>query len=618
MRFNMQRMLAASARAVLAIALCACATQAAEAQDNNNSDSQKKTFSVCALNVDGLPNKILGIDINPDGKGVDGAKAIGEYLRKSGVDVMALSEDFNYHDDLVGALGEGYSVGTYRGGLNASDINANVRFNTDGLEFIAKQPISFAGESWTAWAQNNGKFTNGSDELITKGFRFYTVNFGDGVLVDFYTMHMDADTDPADNAARASQWAQLRDAILANRNGHAIIVMGDTNSRYTRDDILSIFTNPIRESNLYSVADTWIDFCQDGVYPELDNSERLVIPDSLKTSSEAYSRYEIVDKVLYLNPQYADNFSMVEPQTITFDADGYTAADGTLLGDHVPVIVSFAAKKYSAGSTVFVPRTAEEWWNGEKINGDGQEGYLFNVGKKYYISHDATPTATAIDAAPTWFVRTQDGGFTFDSDTWRLHMEYQGLSWNTEIKENSGATTFALVQNDKNTREDEYVYKLSKQRNKLFGGTDTRYFNIDSDNGTPKYTAAQTEGPANDWIIVSPLQKQTYDRYAALFHKAKSYLAFDWLSEDVRSALEKVLGNCSHSYYLRSDDDIKALEDIIAVVDDIAAGIDSPSAPAADAHPTAIYSADGKRTATMHNGLNIVRMSDGSVKKVWR
>lgn len=613
----MKRMLAASARAVLAIAVCVTGVNAAMAQDNNQDNNEKKTFSVCALNVDGLPNKILGIDINPDGKGAEGAKAIGEYLSKSGVDVMALSEDFNYHENLVAALGEGYNVGTYRGGLDASDINASVRFNTDGLEFVTKQPIAFTAESWTAWAQNNGKFTNGSDELITKGYRFYTVDLGDGVLVDFYTMHMDADTDPADNAARASQWAQLRDAVLANRNGHAIIVMGDTNSRYTRDDILSLFINPIEESNLYSVGDAWINLCQNGVYPELDNSERLVIPDSEKNSSEAYRKYEIVDKVLYLNPQYADNYSYLTPQSILFDAEGYTAADGTLLGDHVPVVVNFEAHSVYVDSPSFIPQAAEDWWNGEKLTGDGQEGYLFNVGKKYYISHDATPSVTDIDNAPTWFVRTTDGGFTFDSDIYRLHMEYQGLSWNAAIRENSGATTFSAIQNDAETFEDEYVYKLSKQRSKLFGGTETRYFNIDSDNGTPKYTAAQTEGPANDWILISPEQKQTYDRYVSLYHKAKSYLAYEWLSDDVRTALQDVLSTCSHSYYLRSSNDNKSLEDIIAVIDDIAAGVDAPSATS-NAKEAAVYTTDGKRIATTHRGLNIVRMTDGTVKKVLR
>ena len=198
MNFNIKKVLAASARAMLALVLFACGAQAVEAQDNT------KSFSVCALNVDGLPNKILGIEINPDGKGADGATAIGKYLRESGVDVMSLSEDFNYHDNLVGALGDGYNIGTYRGGISSDKYKPNVSFNTDGLEFVTKSPLKFENEAWAAWTQNNGKFTNGSDELITKGFRFYTVNFGGAVLVDFYIMHMDADTGHRDGRHQQS------------------------------------------------------------------------------------------------------------------------------------------------------------------------------------------------------------------------------------------------------------------------------------------------------------------------------------------------------------------------------------------------------------------------------
>lgn len=59
MNYNIKKMVAVSARAVLALVFLVCAFQTIEAQD------QTKSFSVCALNVDGLPNKILGIDPNP-------------------------------------------------------------------------------------------------------------------------------------------------------------------------------------------------------------------------------------------------------------------------------------------------------------------------------------------------------------------------------------------------------------------------------------------------------------------------------------------------------------------------------------------------------------------------
>ncbi len=600
MNFNIKGMLAKSARAVLALVLFACGTQAVEAQDNT------KSFSVCALNVDGLPNKILGIDINPDGKGADGAAAIGKYLRESGVNVMALSEDFNYHSHLVDALGDGYHIGTYRGGISSDKYKADISFDTDGLEFIVKSPLTFADESWTAWKQTYGKFTNGSDELINKGYRFYTVDFGGGVLVDFYTMHMDAETDPKDNAARASQWEQLRDAILANPNGHAVIVMGDTNSRYTRDDILSLFINPIKEAGKYTVTDAWINLCKNGEYPELDKSERLVIPDDKKTDPDAYRYYEIVDKVLFLNPVNPANSTTLTANSITFDAKNYQSADGKLLGDHVPVIVNFTATHHSDLSTLN-PCSADSWWNGEQIEGNGQEVYIYNVGKKYFISHDANPTVTDINSAPTWFVRG-NGGYTFDSGIYRLHMEldyeFPNFNWNASIVKNSGATTFtAMPNNGKQFVDGEYVYKLAKSK---------RYFNIDN-NG--KYSAAETKSTANDWLLISPKQKQTYDTYVNLFNEAKSYINKESLTSELRNRLENTLETTSRSCYLRSQTDIKALEDIIAEIKKISTGVVLPTENN-DAHVVGIYTVDGKRIATMRHGINIVRMSDGTVKKI--
>lgn len=60
MNYNIKKMVAVSARAVLALVFLVCAFQTIEAQD------QTKSFSVCALNVDGLPNKIGSSDIWSD------------------------------------------------------------------------------------------------------------------------------------------------------------------------------------------------------------------------------------------------------------------------------------------------------------------------------------------------------------------------------------------------------------------------------------------------------------------------------------------------------------------------------------------------------------------------
>lgn len=85
--------------------------------------------------------------------------------------------------------------------------------------------------------------------------------------------------------------------------------------------------------------------------------------------------------------------------------------------------------------------------------------------------------------------------------------------------------------------------------------------------------SAQTSTPAKDWLLISPKQKQTYNTYVELYNKAKSYLGNESLTEDVRTQLQSTLESTSHSYYLRSETDIKALEDIIAEIGRITIGV---------------------------------------------
>lgn len=309
--------------ATISFLFTTASAQSAEPQGNKN---VSKVFKVCPFNVDGLPQEFGGIPVNPDGHGAEGAKAIGQYISKNDVDIWGLSEDFNYHNDLVNELNkDDFQVGTWRGGINLlKNFPWKFRFDTDGLDLICKKPNSFPKESWTKWNQNNGYLDHGNDELITKGYRYYLVDLGDGASVDIYIMHMDADTGEKDNAARASQWEQLRDAILANKNGRPIIVMGDTNSRYTRDNILGLFINPIKEAGEFEVQDAWVEHCKQGIYPTLGDAALMV--DQL-----GYQKGEVVDKVIYLNPKEGKYNLKATNFTVDSDFDK---------SDHKPVIVT--------------------------------------------------------------------------------------------------------------------------------------------------------------------------------------------------------------------------------------------------------------------------------------
>lgn len=308
----------------------------AEHSDNNYIN---KEFKVCPFNVDGLPQKFGWISVNPDGKGAEGVKKIGQYIAQSNIDIWALSEDFNYHGDLIEGLGKSdYQVGTARGGINLKNFKWNARFDVDGLSLLCKAPFSFPkeSESWTKWNKCYGWVDHGNDEMITKGYRYYLINLGDGIDMDVYILHMDADTDTKDNEARASQLEQLRDAIIAKDSHRPVIVMGDTNCRYTRDNILGLFINPILAKGIYDVKDAWVELCKDGNYPKLGDAP-------LMASELGYLQGEVVDKVIYLNPKDGDTHI----SAIHFEVD--TEMEES---DHKPVIVTMRIEKSNTSTGI--------------------------------------------------------------------------------------------------------------------------------------------------------------------------------------------------------------------------------------------------------------------------
>lgn len=578
-------------------------TQNISAQNQaQGNESVSKEFKVCAFNVDGLPKSIdfLGqsIQVNPDGLGEEGAQAIGEYIAQSNVNFWALSEDFSYHHALVEKLSENFQIGSYRGAFTSENYNANISFDTDGLEFIAKSPFSFSQESWTKWNQANGKFSNGFDEMINKGYRHYVANLGDGVFVDFYIMHMDAETTEADNAARASQWEQLRDAILSNKSNHPIIVMGDTNSRYTRDDIKGLFINPINEAGNYEVKDAWIEKCKEGNYPALGDDALMVDGEN----GLGYEQGEIVDKVLYLSPK-ANGLTL---SAVSFEVDKDFAKS-----DHKPVIVTLKVE----GST-YAAAEANNWWSGEEAIGNGQEVYIYNVGAGTFISGEKAIVKN-INNAYTWNMNG-NSPYTFacnnDSKD-RIHMQKSFLSWSTGIQKGSGASNLTLITGT--TPQRGNAYKLSVTANK-----ETRYFNVDGDS----YTAAKTSGVFNDWLFISVAQKEAYQEYVNLFNNARDY-SQKTLPEDLKAELDAVLEKTqkgSYSSYSIADESEKTdkalLEGIIAKIKtylETPSGISNiqPANPANEA--IAIYNTQGVRMNKMSKGINIIKMSDGTTKKVW-
>ena len=277
-------------------------------------------FNAAALNVDGLPNKILTFEINPDGKEAAGATALCGVLANSGWDFVGFSEDFNFHSELTAAPASTY----YNFGEHGGKVSG-LSNSTDGLGFACLKQLSFSGGTRVAWNTHYGEISDGSDGLINKGFRVYMVTFATGVAVDVYVLHMDASDGSKDIAARESQLAQLATYIKNNHNNRPVIILGDTNCRYTREQLKTGFIDVINADSRFTIKDAWIEKIWGGAYPTYGSS-------SIMTSEYGAQKGEVVDKIFYINTTESN---------LKLEANSYLHDTSVTISDHYPVVVHF-------------------------------------------------------------------------------------------------------------------------------------------------------------------------------------------------------------------------------------------------------------------------------------
>lgn len=307
---------------------------------------EPETFSIATLNVDGLPQKILVAKVNSDGPGGGGSVRIGRYLQKRGYDMVFMQEDFNYHEELTVPMEDDYQMDSWSGDVGVDDRQIdflhlqNHRFECDGLMGAWKNGITLTSTSRTAWTASFGKFSHALDEMVTKGFRRYELTLTGGQQIVVYNMHMDAgDTaderegkDSLDRDARLKQWSQLRDDILTRLDTRPVIVVGDLNSYYCRDQIKSNFIDEIDATGRAKVYDAWVELQNKGKYPV--PVDGIVCCEADGNSLESG---EVLDKVLYINPTSGTGIHAISYKLDTTDYQH----DGKVLGDHYPVSVTF-------------------------------------------------------------------------------------------------------------------------------------------------------------------------------------------------------------------------------------------------------------------------------------
>lgn len=261
-------------------------------------------------------------------------------------------------------------------------------------------------------------------------------------------------------------------------------------------------------------------------------------------------------------------------------------------------------------SATYTPVDANDWWMGEDVS-KLKEAYLYNVGAQIFATNN-TPSETDIKNANLW---TIGSGNTFTNketgNVLHLHSVWSwGFTWTASIS-NDDATSFSL-ENGTSTNKG-FAYRLANKE-----GIDTRYFNIDGN----IYSPAKKQSTYNDWLFISTKQKDAYVDYVNSFNKVDSYLTNEKVEKDesllakIKEVLTKV-SDAGHSFATYDGDKAK----LTNILDEIKNFLNTPTGietikPTDNAQATAIYDVNGVRQNSLTKGINIVKMSDGTTKKI--
>ncbi|BBC37686.1 Endonuclease/exonuclease/phosphatase family protein [Streptomyces graminofaciens] len=305
----MRRPLAYLAAAAAALGGLTAAAPSAAAADSG-------TFNVLSYNVAGLPEAISSAPTPRESSTTTIGQRIAPY------DIVHVQEDFNYHAYLYAAdTAHAYRTPTSGGAGIGSGLNT--------LSKISYDEDDFERVGWNTCTYGSG------DCLTPKGFTFMRERLAEGVYVDFYNLHTNAGTNDDDLAARADNLSQLTEFISTHSAGNAVVVMGDTNTRYTRaGDTIAEF------AAANGLTDPWVQLIRGGVAPT-KGSDALVCD---QTGTTVPNDCEVVDKILYRGSKLVSlNATSYDNEHSKFLTDG-----GLMLSDHDPLTVNFSWSRNAA------------------------------------------------------------------------------------------------------------------------------------------------------------------------------------------------------------------------------------------------------------------------------
>ncbi|MDX3757791.1 jacalin-like lectin [Streptomyces sp. AK02-04a] len=297
-----RRVLATLAAAAAALGGLTATAPAAAAADSG-------TFNVLSYNVAGLPEALSSASTPRDTSTTAIGQRLGPY------DIVHVEEDFNYHAYLyAGDTTHAYRTPTSGGAGIGSGLNtlSKISYDTDDFERV----------HWNSCQIDSG------DCLTPKGFTFMRERLAEGVYVDFYNLHTNAGTNDGDLASRADNLNQLTAFIQSHSKGNAVVVMGDTNTRYTRTgDTIAEF------GAANGLTDAWVKLIRGGT-PPAKGSDALVCD---QTGATVPNTCEVVDKILYRGSKLVT----LNATSYNNEHASFLTSDGLMLSDHDPITAKF-------------------------------------------------------------------------------------------------------------------------------------------------------------------------------------------------------------------------------------------------------------------------------------
>ncbi|WP_406730048.1 endonuclease/exonuclease/phosphatase family protein [Streptomyces sp. NBC_01794] len=290
--------------ATVIAAATAMATTFAAPAEGATSDLAAGTFSVLTYNVAGLPEPLSS------SKPATNTKLIS--ARLNAYDIVNVQEDFAYHPDLIK-----HDEHPFRTPPSAPVWAPGVPFS-DGLNTLSDFELAKLDRvTWNRCTKTNC--------LTPKGFTYVRLRLHGGAALDLYNAHMNAGSGAEEQLrVRRDNMAQLSGYIKKHSAGRAVIVMGDTNSRYTRsgDSI-----RRLRDDN--DLTDAWVQLEKGGKTPDRQ--------DNVPTCKDA-NGCELVDKILYRSGLDL----RLDATSYNNERERFLDSKGEPLSDHNPSSVRFS------------------------------------------------------------------------------------------------------------------------------------------------------------------------------------------------------------------------------------------------------------------------------------